>query len=390
MNGAPHISATLLVVGLGPSDMGLIAECLGPDAVSPEQAVSFADALRSATEQRPQVIVVGFDGDFDAAVRLGTQLKNELPQVQLVAYSRSANPERIRAAMRAGFREFVVLPEDGPLLRRALQEAPREVATASDQGEVIAVIGAKGGCGSTFIAVNLAAELCPVHRVCVVDMDFSMGDVANALDLQPQSHMGDLIANINRLDERMIAGSVAVHPSGAHVIAQPMALSEADTVRGDEVLRVLSSAADAYQYLLVDCGGRLDAATRTVSLAADLLLLVCTPDVPSVRNAWRRLQMLERQGVDLHKVRLVINHWDGGRTLSQDEIRQNLGVPVAGTVAQDTKACLDSVNQQALLRDLHPRSATAGDISNLVSLITDKAERVLPSSSGGRLGWLFK
>ena len=100
--------------------------------------------------------------------------------------------------------------------------------------------------------------------------------------------------------------------------------------------------------------------------------------------------MLERQGVDLHKVRLIINCWDGGRTLSEDEIRENLGVPVAGTVALDAKACLDSVNQQALLRDLHPRSATAGDISNLVSLITDKAERVLPSSSGGRLGWLFK
>ena len=390
MNGAPHSSATLLVVGLGPSDMGLIAECLGSDTVAPEQAISFADALSTAAQQRPQVIVVGFDGDFDAAVRLGTHLKSELPQVQLVAYSRSANPERIRAAMRAGFREFVVLPEDGPLLRRALLEAPREATAASDQGEVVAVIGAKGGCGSTFISVNLAAELCPVHRVCVVDMDFSMGDVANALDLQPQSHMGDLIANINRLDERMIAGSVAVHPSGAHVIAQPMALTEADTVRADEVLRVLSSAADAYQYLLVDCGGRLDAATRTVSLAADLLLLVCTPDVPSVRNAWRRLQMLERQGVDLHKVRLIINCWDGGRTLTEDEIRQNLGVPVAGTVALDAKACLDSVNQQALLRDLHPRSATAGDISNLVSLITDKAERVLPSSSGGRLGWLFK
>jgi pilus assembly protein CpaE len=292
--------------------------------------------------------------------------------------------------MRAGFREFVVLPEDNALLRRAIQEAPQEVAAPSDQGQVIAVVGAKGGCGTTFLAVNLAAELCPVHRVCVVDMDFSMGDVANTLDLQPQSHMGDLLANLSRLDERMLASSVAVHSSGVHIIAQPMALTDADSVRGDEVLRVLSNAADAYQYLLVDCGGRLDAATRTVALAADLLILICTPDVPSVRNAWRRLQMLQRQGVDLHKIRLVINRWDGGRAVSEDEVQSNLGIPVAGTVADDPRRCLDAVNQQVLLRDIHPRSAAARDISALVSLITDRAEKVVPNQHSRRLGWPFK
>jgi pilus assembly protein CpaE len=291
--------------------------------------------------------------------------------------------------MRAGFREYVVLPEDGALLRRAVQEAPSEVKSTSDQGQVIAVIGAKGGCGTTFISVNLAAELCPVHRVCVADMDFSMGDVANTLDLQPSSHMGDLLANLSRLDERMLAGSVAVHPSGLHILAQPMALSEADSVRADDVLRILSCAADAYQYVLADCGGRLDAATRTVSLAADLVILVCTPDVPSVRNAWRRLQLLQHQGVDLHKIRLVLNRWDGGRSVSIEEIERNLGIPVAGTVADDPKAALAAVNEQVLLRDMAPRSSATTGIADLVSLITDGAERVLPTSSSSRLGWLF-
>jgi pilus assembly protein CpaE len=382
-------AASLLVIGLDPSDMGLIRDCIGSQASVPERSIGFTDALQQATQQRPQVIVVGFDGDFDAAVRLGSSLKAELPQVQLVAHSRSANPERIRAAMRAGFREYVVLPEDGALLRRAIQEAPSEVMSTSDQGQVIAVIGAKGGCGTTFISVNLAAELCPVHRVCVADMDFSMGDVANTLDLQPSSHMGDLLANLSRLDERMLAGSVAVHPSGLHILAQPMALSEADSVRADDVLRVLSCAADAYQYVLADCGGRLDAATRTVSLAADLVILVCTPDVPSVRNAWRRLQLLQRQGVDLHKIRLVLNRWDGGRSVSIEEIERNLGIPVAGTVADDPKAALAAVNEQVLLRDMAPRSAATTGIADLVSLITDGAQRVLPTSSSSRLGWLF-
>ncbi len=389
--GNPHRSAaTLLVVGVGHADMGLIRECIGADAVLPDDATSFSGALEEALLQRPQVVVVGFDGDFDAAVRLGSSIKAELPQVQLVAYSRSANPERIRAAMRAGFREFVVLPEDGALLRRAVQEAPWEAARQSDQGVVVAVLGAKGGCGTTFVSVNLAAELCPVHRVCVVDMDFSMGDVANYLDLEPASHVGDLLANLNRLDERMLAGSVAVHSSQVHVIAQPLDLTAADSIRADDVLRILSTAADAYQYLVVDCGGRLDAATRTVSLAADLLLLVCTPDVPSVRNAWRRLQLLQRQGVDLDKIRLVLNRWDGGRTVSELDVEANLGIPVAATISSDDGHCMAAVNNGNLLRDVSRRSPASRDISNLISLITDGAERVIPMDKGSRFGWPFK
>jgi Flp pilus assembly CpaE family ATPase len=160
-------------------------------------------------------------------------------------------------------------------------------------------------------------------------------------------------------------------------------------VRADDVLRILSCAADAYQYVLADCGGRLDAATRTVSLAADLVILVCTPDVPSVRNAWRRLQLLQHQGVDLHKIRLVLNRWDGGRSVSIEEIERNLGIPVAGTVADDPKAALAAVNEQVLLRDMAPRSSATTGIADLVSLITDGAERVLPTSSSSRLGWLF-
>ena len=382
-------AATLMVVGVGPSDMGLIRECIGADAVLPDAASPFSSALEEALKLRPQVVVVGFDGDFDAAVRLGASLKADLAQVQLVAYSRSANPERIRAAMRAGFREFVVLPEDSGLLRRAVQDAPQETARHSDQGQVVAILGAKGGCGTTFLSVNLAAELCPVHRVCVVDMDFSMGDVANYLDLQPASHMGDLLANLGRLDERMLAGSVAVHNSSVHVIAQPLDLSEADTVRADDVLRVLSTAADAYQYLVVDCGGRLDAATRTVSLAADLVMLVCTPDVPSVRNAWRRLQLLQRQGVDLNKIRLVLNRWDGGQTVSQLDVEANLGIPVAATVSEDTDNCLSAVNNGTLLREVSRRSRAGSDISDLVSLITDGVDRVTPSQRGSRFGWPF-
>jgi len=283
----------------------------------------------------------------------------------------------------------VVLPEDAELLRRTVQEAPAETVTVTDQGQVVAVIGAKGGVGTTFVAVNLGAELAPVNRVCAVDLDFSMGDVAGMLDIQPESHMHDLLSNLNRLDERMVAGSVGVHPSGLHILAQPIELVENDFLRGDDVLRILSAAADNYQYLLVDCGGRLDEATRTCATVADLILLVCSPDVPSVKNAWRRLHLLDRQGVDLGRVRLVINRWDRNPPLSESDIESNLGIPIAATIANEPARCQHAVNVGALLRDVDKRCPAARDLSNLVSLITDGVDRVDPVEPNRPLSWLF-
>ena len=382
-------NATVLVVGVDGHGLGLIRECLSTEAAIPNEQTHYLDASNAVRRHRPHVVIVGFDDDFDAAVRLGSALKEEHPQLVLVAHASTADPERIRAAMRAGYRDFVVLPEDANLLRRSVREAPTEAVMATDQGQVIAIVGAKGGVGTTFVSVNLAAELAPVHRVCVADLDFSMGDVASMLDIQTTSHMHDLLANLNRLDERMLAGSVGVHPSGVHIIAQPLELVENDFLRSEDVLRVLSAAADAYQYLLVDCGGRLDDATRTCATVADLILLVCSPDVPSVKNAWRRLHLLERQGVDLNRIRLVVNRWDKNPPLSESDIESNLGIPVAATIANDPARCQHAVNVGALLRDVDKRSPAARDISNLVSLITDGVDRVDSATPQRPLSWLF-
>ncbi len=383
-------NATVLVVGVDGHGLGLIRECLSTDAVIPNERTQYLDANNSVRRHRPHVVIVGFDDDFDAAVRLGSALKEDHPHLVLIAQASTADPERIRSAMRAGYRDFVVLPEDANLLRRSVREAPSDVLLPTDQGQVIALLGAKGGVGTTFLSVNLAAELAPVHHVCVADLDFSMGDVASMLDLQPASHMQDLLANLNRLDERMLAGSVGVHPSGVHIIAQPLELVENEYLRSEDVLRVLSAAADAYQYLLVDCGGRLDDATRTCATVADLILLVCSPDVPSVKNAWRRLHLLERQGVDLHRVRLVVNRWDKNPPLSESDIEANLGIPIAATIANDPARCQHAVNVGALLRDVDKRSLAARDISNLLSLIIDGVEQVDPVSPQRPLSWLFR
>ena len=382
-------AASVVVIGVDERGMGLIRECLGTEAVLPTHSTPYHEAVSVVSTTRPHVVVMGFDTDFDEAVRLGTVLTQDMSHIQLVAISERTDPERIRSAMRAGYREYVVLPEDGALLRQAVHESAYASEADEDQGEVIAIIGSKGGSGVTLLAINLAAELSPVQRVCVADFDFSMGDVASFLDLRPSSNLQDIMRNLNRLDERMLSGSVAVHRSKIHVLAQPTELMEFEEVRGDDVLRVLTAAADAYQYVIVDCGCGLDEATITASTVADLILLVCNPNVPSVKNAWRRLQLHDRIGVDRNSVRLVVNRWDKNAGLSLKDIETNLGVPVAVTIANDPIAVPKAVNVGQLIRDYDRKSQTYQDITEAVSLVTERVERVQVSSGGKRFWGLF-
>ncbi len=389
--GLTRGAAQVVVVGVDARGMGLIRECLGTEALLPTQSTPYHDAIEVAQSARPNVVITGFDEDFEEAVRLGPLLQSQVPGLQLVAISQKTDPERIRAAMRAGYREYVVLPEDSALLRQAVRESHGTGAAVEDQGQLIAVVGSKGGVGSTLIAANLAAELSPVQRVCVVDLDFSMGDVAAFLDLQPKSSFQDLMASLSRLDQRMLTGSVTVHPSKVHVLAQPTELIADEMVSGDQVLQVLTVVADTYQIVVADCGCRIDEATLTTTAVADLVLLIVNPDVPSVKNAWRRLNLMERQGFDKSLVRLIVNKWRKGVELTLADIESSLGVPVAATIAYDDETCSAAINGGRILRDIDKKSPTARDIGAMVSLITEGAVRVESGPAEKKpFSWLFK
>ncbi|MBM4389806.1 MAG: AAA family ATPase [Deltaproteobacteria bacterium] len=361
-------AATVIVVGVDPRAMGQVRETLGTEAVLPAAPVPYEEAIHAVRKQRPDVVITGFDSDFEEAVRVAPAILQESPRTHLVALSSGAGPDRIRAAMRAGYREFVVLPADAELLRQAAREATVTEDSDDESGEVVALWGSKGGVGTTFLAINLAGELSPVHRVIAVDLDFAMGDVAAFLDLAVPQSIADVFRNINRLDERMLSGSVAVHASKVHVLGQPVDLEQREEPRGDLVVRVLTAASRSYRYVIADCGASLDEASVTAATVADHVIIVTTPDIPSVKNTWRRLQFVEKLG--LERVRLVVSRWDRNTAaLSLDDIQQKLGRKVDATVGED-KLAMRAVNEGRLLREIDRKCQCARDIEAAVGLLT--------------------
>ena len=154
-------------------------------------------------------------------------------------------------------------------------------------------------------------------------------------------------------------------------------------------MRILSTAAEAYQFVIADCGGRIDLSTLTTTSVADRVILVTTPDVVSVRNAWRRLQLMDRLGIERSSIRLVVNKWGRSNELRIDDIEKNLQTRVAAIIARDDEGCSQAVNQGRLLRDVAPRSPALKDIAATLDIITEGAETVEASTGKSFWGRLF-
>lgn len=381
-----------MLVGLNNEAMGLIRETLSAEAVLPSTSIGFGDVIEQVRVERPDVVIVGYTDAIDASLELAPELMKAAPSITLIAMADRADSQHILSAMRVGYKEFVVLPQDAARLRDVVKAAANSSEDEDDKGTVIAILGAKGGVGTSLLTTNLCTELAAIHTVICIDFDFAMGDVASLLDIKTRDTIADLLPRADRLDERALTSAAAVHRSKVHVLPVPDSIGMLGDANPEELFAILNTAAKGYHFVFIDCGTYTDDAVALACQAADTIVLVTTPDVTSVRDAFRRLRLLKALDVPAGNIRLVVNRYHKGAYLTLEQIKESLGMPVSATVADDPRTVDQAVNEGKLIRDVNKKSDVARDIFNLVATLTegnpDPEDAPPPSDSGG--GSFFK
>lgn len=250
-----------------------------------------------------------------------------------------------------------------------------------DGARVVALLGAKGGCGTTLLTAHLAATARSEAGVCAVDADFAKGDLAAMLDLELPQTLPMLLGRT--CDATLLRGSAAHHRAGFDVLGQPTEMAELVRPLPDEVTSVLAAARDTWGLVIVDCGSRVDDAVLPLLRAADRLVLVATPDVMGVRDAGRVRTLLTRLGLDPTRQSLVVNR--AGRGLGSDQIAELLGTPVVATLPNDERLCVQAAEEGALLFGLSGRSPLSRALGALWSAI----EGEQPAPRRWRLPWMW-
>jgi flagellar biosynthesis protein FlhG len=173
-------------------------------------------------------------------------------------------------------------------LRRLVQEQGRG---SSDAGpSVIAVTGGKGGVGTTTVAIQLAAALARgSDRVLLIDADPDRSDVAPLCGLPVDRSPDEPAAGRSPL------AAVMRGPDGIFVLpgASRAAADEPSTGRACAgPVEAIRNAETPFDYVVVDTGNGTSHSVRRYWEAAELVLLVTTPELPSILDTYASIKTL--------------------------------------------------------------------------------------------------
>lgn len=279
------------------------------------------------------------------AMDLIRDLTKRLPQLAVILIAEEIAADTYGAAMTAGARGVVPRePTFAELENRITAAAEwsrtmRRLFKGTDgtaqgpQGRLFAICGAKGGTGTTTLAVHLAFTAAAARvSVCLVDMDLQKGDVPSYLDVAHRRSVVDLVAAADDLDGSILAESLFIHPDGPHVLLAPAHGERAEEVTPKAARQILAALRARYEVVIVDCGTFLTDGSATAVEVADTVLVTATPDVPALRavrrsiELWGRLQL--RKDDDLS---VVLVRQDRRSEVQPAFARKLLGVPVLTT-----------------------------------------------------------
>ena len=339
------------------TDGDLLSLPLGPLPTDPARV--FAQLEHCTT---PRVVVLDSGAEPEVALELAAHFDAQCPTISVILVSEPA-PEVARAAMRAGVRDIMhptagisdirqvidhayqAAMDRAVLLDRTNGTQPDE-NTSATTGRVITIVSPKGGVGKTTIATNLAVGLARTapHSTVLVDLDIQFGDVASALDLEPEYSLPDTVHGPASRDAMVLKTFLTQHDTGLYVICGPRTPADADGISGQNVSQLLKVLASEFRYVVVDTApGLSDHTLAAVDLTTDLVLLTSL-DVPGVRGLRKELDALHQLGLVPDSRYVVLNFADSKAGLTIADVEATIGTRVDVRLPR-SKAVPASVNQ---------------------------------------------
>ncbi len=242
----------------------------------------------------------------------------------------------VETGLQVGAADVLVLPQPPETVLFALRKAAA-ATNGSGSGEIVTVFSPKGGSGKTALATNLAAAAAVSGlRTLLLDFDLQFGDSALTLSVAPKATISDLAASAGRVDAEKLNAFVSTDPrTGVAVLPAPRRPEEAEIVGQEELGRILEAARSAYEVVVVDTGPLFDRAVLAALDETNRLLLVCNPEVTSLKNVRIGLETIDRLGFPRERTSLVVNRMGAKGGVERDDIRAALDAKIAYELPDD-------------------------------------------------------
>jgi len=332
------------------------------------------EGIKVAMETRPDVVLMDINMPDMDGITATEKIRAKLPATQIVILSVQSDSNYMRKAMLAGARDFLPKPPDLDDLTGAIRRAgemahlekQKEAAASyaavqgarvpgtgqlifapSYRGKVVVIYGPKGGSGSTTVTTNLAVALHSEETpVVVVDSRLQFGDLSFFFNEQTKTNIADLASRVNELDPQVVEDVLLTHEAtGVKILAAPPRPEQAEAVTGASFVAVIDYLRSIFQYILIDTGSSLDDVTLGAIDSADLVTVVITQDIPSIKNVRLFLDLLIALGYPNQQVFLAMNKYDKRRTVSPERVAEIAKSDVVAVIPFDERVVTPAMDR---------------------------------------------
>lgn len=345
--------------------------------------------------ERPDLLIYQLDGKIDEAfARIKSMLDtNAVGDVFVVSENGDSN--LILKAMRAGVKEFISQPIDAAeltnafsVLKKRMSQTPQfKTPDPAPEGRIINIMGAKGGVGTTTVAVNLAMALAGKEKtgsVALVDLNRVFGEIPLFLSLSPAHHWGQIVKNVSRLDRTFLLNVMAGHKSGVQVLPSPNHLNGQPPVTSRVIDHLLTTMKRAFDFIIVDAGQSLDGPALRIMELAEQIFLITLLNLPCLHNTNNLIKSLYRIGLEKQdRLKLVVNRLLDKSDITVKEAEESIHNEIYWTIPNDYRVTMSAINRGKPLKEISPKAKITREINALADAILTGERKVR------KKGWFF-
>ena len=312
------MAAKILVVDDDPNVQRLLQYTLKQEGYDVVVASDGAEGFRLWGAEAPDLILLDvmlpkLDG-YQVATKIRTE-EGTIAHVPIIMLTAEREVEQKVRGLRAGADDYLIKPFHPAELMARIKSllarfAPRDALVGRPPlGRVMVLYGAKGGVGTTTIAINAAIAL---HRelgrkVCLIDGNLQFGDHRVFLDLGLDKKSIVDIVTAPSIDQDLIRQVLVKHDSGVDLLLAPPSPETAELVTPEHLPAIIDQLRGLYDYILIDIDKRLDDVNLGILEVADTMFVVMTADLSCLKNVRLVLETIGHLGYESGKVQLVLN-----------------------------------------------------------------------------------
>jgi pilus assembly protein CpaE len=347
------------------------------------EAADGNEALEKAGILEPELVLMDINMPKMDGIEATRKFSQQHPHIGVILISINDEIQNFRRAMLAGAKEYLVKP----LSPEEISTAVRQVAELSRQkvaqgksaepdrpqpppndNKLITIFGTKGGVGKSVICTNLAVSAAQQHaKVAMIDLDVQFGDLSIMVNVNPRKTIAEMMQEGEKPSREMLE-SYLYERYGVQLLSAPNKPELAEMVVPRRVQEIFDICRQEYTYTFVDTPSFIDELSLTALEQSDLILLIITLDLPTIKNVKKGIDILKSLQL-LNRARLILNRSSGIAGIEPHDIERVLDMKIKGEIPSDGKLVVSSLNQGIPFVRMNPKAPISKGIQSLLRVL---------------------